>query len=228
MTSKTNTDLDVLLEQTQQRPPSVRPPGKVPPRPFAVGFRDWAGSQVAAYRIGLVLGYLAMVFFGVSAFIAGIPVFEFTTPNPESWTPIWATLVALGGFVGSIGAIRAGSEPVTKEVKVFNRVELTGAIMLFVPLFIYAGVLLAVGYGIGTGVHDSGRISVGAGFFALGVHPTIRMLWLVFRPRFLAAAAKNPLPTIIVPPGYGLFSIDAENKPIKLVVASTEKGHADV
>ena len=143
-------------------------------------FRGWVSSQVAAYRIGLVLGYLAMIYFGVSAYFTGISTFQFTTP--EDWTPIWSIVVVLGGAVGSFGSLRAGTEPANRMIRVFNRIELTGAIMLFLTLGTYAALLLIIGYGYG----DPGRASAGAGFVALGIHPTIRMLWLIFRPRFMA------------------------------------------
>jgi hypothetical protein len=170
------THLDELLEQTL-RPPQgknrIKPPQKKP----GVFYR-WASSQVAAYRLGLVLGYVGMVYFGSHAFFAGIVAFTFTTPW-AFWTPVWASLVILGGLVAAIGAIRAGTEPITREVRIFNRIELTGSTILFVTLTIYAGVLLTLGYGFG----DSGRASVGSGFVALGIQPAVRMVWLIFRPR---------------------------------------------
>lgn len=145
-----------------------------------VVFRGWISSQVAAYRVGLVLGYLAMIYFGTSAYITGIQTFQFTTP--EDWTPIWSSVVVLGGLIGSIGSLRAGTEPANRHIRIFNRIELVGAIMLFLTLGTYAALLLIIGYGYG----DGGRASAGAGFVALGIHPTVRMLWLIFRPRFMA------------------------------------------
>ncbi|HOY83536.1 MAG TPA: hypothetical protein PLB92_15485, partial [Rhodoglobus sp.] len=131
-------------------------------KPLSISMREWASSQVSAYRVGLVLSYLVMMYFGASAFIAGIPVFTFTTP--EGWTPIWATVVVVAGFVAGVGAIRAGAEPVTREVRIFNRIELTGAILLFLALGTYAVLLLIISYGFG----DLARASIGAGFVALG------------------------------------------------------------
>lgn len=223
MTSKTNADIDVLLEQTQQRPSSVRPPTRGARPAVLPLLREWAGSQVAAYRVGLLLGYVGIVYFGATSFVAGIPVFEFTTPDPSTWTPIWATAVVIGGLIGAMGSIRAGSEPLTREVRVFNRIELVGAIALFLTLGGYAGVLLYVGYGF----HDAGRQAVGAGFVALGVPFAIRMLWLLFRPRLLALRDRlGAAPVVIMPPGYAVFKVDENNKPLEMVVAPTSREEA--
>ena len=221
MTSPSNTQIDASLEHTLRRPASLRPPTKNVRRNFTLTFKAWAGSQVAAYRVGLVLGYMAMIFFGGSAFIAGIPVFEFTTPNPSTWIPIWSALVVVGGFVAGVGSLKAGTEPVTKSIKRYNAIELTGAVILFLTLTIYAGTLLYIGYVY----HDNGRASVGAGFVALGVHPTVRMFWLIFRPRVLSMAARFGLhtgPVIMVPPGHALFTVDADGKPLVAVATAPE------
>ena len=204
--AKSHQDIDALLGQTIPRPRSAEPPTKPVRKPLVLLFRDWASSQVAAYRVGLVLGYLAMMYFGTSAFIAGIPTFEFTTPR--GWTPIWSAVVVIGGLIGGIGSLRAGTEPLTREVRVFNRIELTGAILLFLTLSTYATVLLILGYGYG----DAGRSSVGAGFVALGIHPSVRMIWLSFRPRFLAFAHSNPstAPVVLIPTGYALVKVDKD------------------
>lgn len=167
------TETERLLEQT------------LPPRQYRRGprpkknsmFSNWAKSQVAAYRVGLMLTYIGTIYFGTSAFVAGIPAFTITAP--EGWTPVWASAVVAGGLISAVGSIRAGTEPVTREVRVFNRVELLGSILLFLTLGSYAAVLLTLGYLFG----DTNRIAVGAGFVALGVHPAVRMVWLLFRPR---------------------------------------------
>lgn len=197
---KNPSNLDALLENTAQpRQPSARPPARPSRKPFALSLREWASTQVAAYRLGLVLGYLSMMYFGGQSFYAGIPTFTFTTPY--GWTPIWSGIVVLGGLVGGIGAIKAGAEPVTPGIRVFNRIELGGAILLFLTLGTYAAILLYVGYGYG----DAGRSSVGSGFVALCVPFLVRMLWLFLRPRFLALQPKHPAnPVILVPEGYEL------------------------
>lgn len=200
-----NKNIDDILQNTLTRPRSVNPPTPARRKPVSLAFKEWASSQVAAYRVGLVLGYLAMMYFGGQAFYAGIPTFTFTTPY--GWTPIWAGAVVIGGFVGGIGAIRAGEEPVRRLTKVFNGIELSGAILLFLTLGTYAAILLVIGYGYG----DPGRQSIGSGFVALGVPPFIRMIWLLLRPRFAALDNSHKIatgPVLLVPKGYKLVKID--------------------
>jgi len=86
--------------------------------------------------------------------------------------------VILGGLVAAIGAVRAGDDPVRRDVRVFNWIELIGSILLFLTIGGYATVLLILGYGFG----DDGQVAIGSGFVALGIHPAIRMVWLIFRP----------------------------------------------
>ena len=192
----------------------MKPPQKNTRRPVVQLVRGWASSQVATYRVSLVLGYLAMMYFGGSAFVAGIPVFQLTTPDPASFNVVWSSIVIVGGLVAGIGAIRAGTEPVTREVRVFNRIELVGSTLLFVTLFTYAGLLLTLGYTQG----DNGRATVGAGFVALGIHPFIRMLWLTFRPRFLKLAPKVVTgPMVVIPQGHAVFAIDSDGKPLHII-----------
>lgn len=170
-------DVDKLLNETlPRRPHSVRPP-KPQRKPWLTPFMTWSRSQVTAYRLGLVLGYIGMIYFGSQAFIAGLPAFEIGAP--QGWTPIWSSVVMIGGLIAAIGAIRAGEDPATPEVRRFNRLELGGSIALFLTLGCYAAVLLILGYGFG----DVARTAVGSGFVALGIQPAVRMVWLIFRPR---------------------------------------------
>lgn len=189
-----DSEISALLEDTLQRPlKAARLPKPEGPSAGNV-FKQWAGSQVAAYRFGLVLCYLGTIYFGISAVVAGIPAFEFTTPN--GWTPIWASVLILGGFSAAIGAIRAGEEPVTREVRVFNRIELGGAIALFLTLGGYAAVLHILGYQFG----DTNRVAAGAGFLALSLQPAVRMIWLFFRPSKSSSTSTGAIPTISTPP----------------------------
>lgn len=203
-----NEDIDVLLGETRPRQLPVRPPSKYPRKPILSSIKTWASSQVAAYRVGLVLSYVAMMYFGASALMAGVPAFDVTTP--EGWTPIWSSVVILGGMIGAVGSLRAGAEPITREVKIFNAIETTGAIMLFLALGTYAAVLLILGFGYSS----PGRVSGGAGFIALGINPTVRMLWLTFRPRFLALNNRmHHIKTgsyLMVPTGYALVKTDTD------------------
>ncbi len=136
---------------------------KEPRRPTR--FERWAWSPISAYRLGLTLGYVAMVYFGAQSFFAGVPAF--TIAAPEGWTPIWASILTLGGIVAAIGSAASS--------KAFERVETVGAWVLLLTLGTYAFTLLVLAYGIG----DQTRAAAGAGFVALGVQPLVRLLWLM-------------------------------------------------
>lgn len=143
-------------------------------------FEQWAWSPIAAYRLGLTLSYSAMVYFGVQAFIAGVPAF--TIAAPQGWTPIWASVLVLGGITAAIGS--------ASDSKLFERIETAGAWALFLTLATYAVTLLVLAYGTG----DNSRAAVGAGFIALGVMPLVRLLWLMSQfGRKVALPAREPL-----------------------------------
>lgn len=125
----------------------------------------WAWSEIPAYRLGLTLGYAVMIYFGISAFIAGVPAFDIAAP--EGWTPIWAAVLVLGGAVGITGSIN--------DKPRLRAIELVGSSLLSLTLVTYAGTILAIAYGVG----DSGRAAAGSGFVGLAVPPVIRMLWLI-------------------------------------------------
>lgn len=162
---------------------SMRPP-RQPTR-----FERWAWSPISAYRIGLTLTYAAMVYFGVQAFIAGVPAFVIAAPH--WWTPVWACILVLGGMVAAIGS--AGSS------KRFERVETVGAWALFLTLATYAVTLLVLAYGTG----DNSRAAVGAGFVALGVMPLVRLLWLMSQLGRKALPAQEPSHAEQGENGYG-------------------------
>lgn len=142
-------------------------------------FERWAWSPISAYRLGLTLSYVATVYFGVSAFIAGVPAFDIAAP--QGWTPIWASILVLGGMTASIGS--------AASTKLFERIETVGAWTLFITLSTYSVTLLVLAYGQG----DAGRAAVGAGFAALGVQPFVRLLWLMSQlGRKKALPAQEP------------------------------------
>lgn len=128
-------------------------------------FEQWAWSPISAYRVGLTLTYAATVYFGVSAIVAGVPAFTIAAPN--GWTPIWGSVLVLGGAVAAIGS--------TSSSKRFELVETFGAAALFLTLGGYSGTLLTLAYGAG----DSNRAAIGAGFLALGIPSFVRLLWLL-------------------------------------------------
>lgn len=128
-------------------------------------FEKWAWSPITAFRVGLTVTYLATIYFGVSAFIAGVPTFNILAPR--GWTPFWAGFVVLGAMIGAIGSI--------SDKHVFRRLELGGAWTLFVMISVYAVCLLILAYAAG----DVDRAAAGSGFVVLGVTPAVRMLWLM-------------------------------------------------
>lgn len=128
-------------------------------------FERWAWSPISAYRLGLTLSYIGIVYFGVSAFIAGIPAF--TIAAPEGWTPVWAAVLVIGGAAASIGSVTG--------TKLFERIETLGAWGLFLTLGTYAATLLSLAYGGG----DVTRAAAGAGFTALAIPVFVRLLWLM-------------------------------------------------
>ena len=148
------------IEDTIQRPTRPRHSPRQPSR-----FERWAWSEIPAYRLGLTLGYAGTIYFGLSAFIAGVPAFDIAAP--EGWTPIWALVLVLGGMVGLFGSVA--------DSRRLRAIELAGAIALAATLTVYAGTILVIAYGSG----DVGRATAGAGFVGLAVPPVIRMLWLI-------------------------------------------------
>lgn len=155
--------MDPLLEQTSPWVRRRRTQRRAPSR-----FEVWAWSPIVAFRIGLTLGYAAMVYFGVSGFIAGVPAFTLTAP--DSWTPIWSGVLVLGGVLGAFGSIG--------DTMRLRMIELAGSWLLFLTVGSYAAILLILAYGV-IGEPDLDRATGGAGLLALGVQPFVRMLWLM-------------------------------------------------
>jgi hypothetical protein len=149
-------------------------------------FRRWMSSHVAGYRVELIDSYFWLTLFGVASIVVGVPIFNFTTP--VGWTPIWGASVVVGGLVAMIGATHAGEETQV-AIKVFNRIELAGTVILTVALHTFGVILLLLGMGLveapsdpATPVQNLGRIAVGIAIFGLASHPRVRMIWLFFRP----------------------------------------------
>jgi hypothetical protein len=171
--------LDPLLEQTQ---PHVRSSRRKRPRDPRMPSRleRWAWSEIPAYRVGLFLGYLVLIYIGISAVIAGVPIFDLTAF--EGWASIWGSVIIAAGVVGTLGSIHDSPR--------FRAIELAGAWTASVFLVGYAGPMLAYAYG----QNDPNRAAVGAVLTGLTIPPVIRMLWLmakVLRDRKMAHDAKQ-------------------------------------
>jgi len=145
---------------TIQRPPKLK---RAPRKPSAL--ERWAWSPITAFRIGLTLTYIGAIYFGTSAFIAGVPAFVIAAP--DGWTPLWAGVLVIAAVLAAIGS--------AADTKPFRLMELIGSWALFISLGVYAIVLLFIAYHDG----DATRAAVGAGFVALGIQPGVRMLWLM-------------------------------------------------
>lgn len=175
--------VDPLLEQTAQRPRRPRRLPRVPSR-----LEAWAWSEIPAYRLGLFLGYVVLVYIGVSALIAGVPIFDLTAP--EGYVVFWGPALALSGIAGAAGSIR--------DTPRYRAIELPGAWIASVLLVGYAGPLLTVAYGTG----DPNRAAIGAVLVGLTIPPVIRMLWLqakVISDRKAKRRAKlHPMPGPLV------------------------------
>lgn len=126
-------------------------------------FETWAWSPITAYRIGLTLSYFAVGYVGVSAAVAGIPVFDLTAPS--GWNVLWGVVVTGAAALAAIGSI-------TDRLR---WLETIGASLTFAMLVSYASALLVVAYGAG----DANRAAVGAVVLALGLQPGMRLLWLL-------------------------------------------------
>ena len=152
---------DNLAFQTMPKPP------RVPKRSIGRGlskFEIWAWSPVISFQVGLTAGYLAMIYFGVSAWLAQIPAFRHTAPN--GWSIWWAIALTFGAILASIGSV--------SRQRWFEVAELVGSALITLTVGSYAAVLLFLAYA----GHIVGQAAAGAGFVVLTVPVLVRMLWL--------------------------------------------------
>jgi hypothetical protein len=156
---------------TRQRP--ARNNLKQPRRPTR--FERWAWSPITAFRIGLTLGYIWLVYLGISAYIAGSPTFNLTAPN--GWTPIWAVVVSASAGAAAIGSVSANN-------KIFHRIELAGSWGLTITLGVYAVCILILAYAAG----DTSKVTAAAAYVGIFIPPALRMLWL------MAQLGRKPIP----------------------------------
>jgi len=142
-------------------------PPRVPKRTIGRGpskFELWAWSPVISFQVGLTAGYLAMIYFGISAIIAQIPEFRHTAP--DGWSIWWAIALVIGGALASVGSV--------SRWRWFSLAELVGSTLITLTVGSYAAVLLFLAY-VG---HEVGQAAAGAGFVVLTVPVLVRMLWL--------------------------------------------------
>lgn len=128
-------------------------------------FEQWAWTEIPAYRLGLLLSYSFSVYFGISALIAGIPIFEIGAPT--GWTTFQAIAILIAGPLGVLGIVQ--------DTLWFRRVELAAATILSLAVFSYAATMLYIAYA----TEDMGRVSNGAALMWLATGPIVRMFWLI-------------------------------------------------
>lgn len=152
---------DIKAFKTMPKPPRVRQRIK---RRMPTRFEVWAWSPVISFQVGLTATYVAMIYFGVSAFIAEVPAFRDTAP--DGWSIYWATALVIGSIFASFGSI--------SRMKWFERAELFGATLISLTVGSYAAVTLFLAYIVG----DADRATSGAGFVVLAIPTLVRMMWL--------------------------------------------------
>lgn len=65
-------------------------------------FEIWAWSPVIVLRVALVATYVVYAYASIIAFVAGVPIFDLTTPH--GWTPVWATIMGVSAAVSAVGS----------------------------------------------------------------------------------------------------------------------------
>jgi hypothetical protein len=135
---------------------SVRSPRRRTP------FEVWAWSPVSILRVALVITYLIVVGFAVTSFIAGVPVFELTTP--VGYTAPWAVLLCASAIAAAIGAVNDH----------WRQLERWASLMVTNLLLPYVAALHIIGYISG----DPNRQAVSWVALGLLVLPLTRFLWL--------------------------------------------------
>ena len=117
-------------------------------------------------REALVVKYLAFIYFGIAAAIAGVPIFDLV--QPAGYALPWGILMALAGFAGVVGVCNARLE----------HVEMWSVLVLWSLSLAYVIPLTVVAYSDGG---DAGRQAISAGMTVILVIPLARFLWLAFQ-----------------------------------------------
>lgn len=152
------------MEIDTQFPTVPKPVHKQRQKRRLTRFEVWAWSPIKSFQVGLTTGYVALIFFGISALISEPTSLGWTSPH--GWTSGWAWATVLGAAIATIGSV--------SRAKWFERSETVGASLLSLTIGSYALLLLFLAYGMG----DSSKIAMGAGFTALAVPTIVRTMWL--------------------------------------------------
>lgn len=122
----------------------------------------WAWGPVIVLRVALVATYFLYVYASVIAFLAGIPVFNLTTPT--GYTQPWAILVGAAAVACAIGSL----------TDKWQKMEKWSTMVLSALLLTYIGGLNIVGFI----EHDLDRQFVGVIAIIAGVLPITRFVYL--------------------------------------------------
>jgi hypothetical protein len=122
----------------------------------------WAWGPVIVLRFAVVSTYLGLVYASVIAFIAGVPIFELTTP--QGWQPVWAVTLGTSAVIASIGSL----SDKWQKLEMFA-VAVVGAMMLA-----YVGGLNLRGFVDG----DLDRQFIGVIAFIAAILPWTRFIYL--------------------------------------------------
>lgn len=122
----------------------------------------WVWSPIIVLRVGLVAIYLLYVYASVIAFVAGVPIFDLTTP--QGYTPIWAALLGASAVASAVGSITDR----------WQKVERWATLVLSALLIAYIGGLNIAAWGEG----DLSRMFVGGIAIIAGILPVARFVYL--------------------------------------------------
>lgn len=122
----------------------------------------WVWSPIIVLRVGLVAIYLLYVYASVIAFLAGVPIFDLTTP--QGYTPIWAALLGASAVASAIGSITDR----------WQKVERWATLVLSAMLLTYIVPMNVVGFL----EQDASRQFVGVIAMIAGVMPIVRFVYL--------------------------------------------------
>ena len=130
--------------------------------PQDTAFAIWAWSPVIVLRVSLFLVYAGFVYSAVVAFIAGVPVFDLTTPS--GYQPVWAVILGVSALVSAIGA----------TTDRWQALERWSSLVLSAMMMTYVGALFGIAYAEG----DPNRhFAAGIATIAL-VLPATRFVYL--------------------------------------------------
>jgi hypothetical protein len=122
----------------------------------------WVWSPVIVLRIALFMTYIAYVYASVIAFIAGVPIFDLT--SPPGYTSIWAVLLGASAVFSAVGSIADR----------WQKTEKWATLALSALLLAYIGGLNLMGWV----EYDLTRQFVGAIAFIAGILPMTRFVYL--------------------------------------------------